>query len=376
MTDPPRERRDSLVLRPPSRTEFNVEDSKLMTLAAFNHSPDRTLAQPSVTNCPLCGSTVSSVSPALTYFHLVENVFKSQHHQSVPEGCVSGFYTAFFEEIRTIGSGAFGTVKEVVHRLGPHQLASYAAKIIPVGEFSYNSKWLLKAIREVQLLSKLNHPNIISYKYAWVEPYQLSPFAPTVPHLFILMELGLCSVSYLLPTSIPIACTVLADIAMGLAHLEAHGIIHGDVKPANILLIYDSDVRSCRFVLSDLGQSRDSQETSVDLDYGTEAYLPEKSRGRAKFCRDDIYSLGISFLETVVGYIPERTDIVSTIRSLPTFLHGSLLSMLMEEESGRCGGRDVIENKGVVEMAQRGREELFRVIERREKKDIGGLLPP
>ena len=43
-------------------------------------------------------------------------------------------------------------------------------------------------LREVTLLEKLRHPNIIEYKHAWVEEHQPTPFGPSVPTLFILME--------------------------------------------------------------------------------------------------------------------------------------------------------------------------------------------
>ncbi len=52
-------------------------------------------------------------------------------------------------------------------------LGDFAVKKVPVGE---HHDWLVKMLREVTLLEKLRHPNIIDYKHAWVERCRLNQF--------------------------------------------------------------------------------------------------------------------------------------------------------------------------------------------------------
>ena len=65
------------------------------------------------------------------------------------------------------------------------KLGKYAVKKVAIGN---NNTWLVRMLREVHLLERLRHPNIVTYKHSWLEFCQLSPFGPEVPCLFILME--------------------------------------------------------------------------------------------------------------------------------------------------------------------------------------------
>lgn len=66
-------------------------------------------------------------------------------------------------------------------------LGQFAVKAIPVGT---SHEWLVRMLKEVHLLERLKHSNIIEYKHAWLEHRQLTVFGPEVPCLFILMELA------------------------------------------------------------------------------------------------------------------------------------------------------------------------------------------
>ncbi|KAJ3091995.1 putative serine/threonine-protein kinase iks1 [Quaeritorhiza haematococci] len=72
-----------------------------------------------------------------------------------------------------------------MHVLNGVSLGHFAVKKVPVGD---HQEWLVRMLREVHLLEKLRHPNIIEYKHAWLELHQLTLFGPTIPCLFILME--------------------------------------------------------------------------------------------------------------------------------------------------------------------------------------------
>ncbi|KAI9343473.1 kinase-like domain-containing protein [Zopfochytrium polystomum] len=102
-------------------------------------------------------------------------------------GFNQGYYEKFFVEIKRLGRGQRGSVFLVQHILEGVTLGEYAVKSIPVG---MSHSWLVRQLKEVHLLERLRHPNIIRYKHAWLENRQLSVFGPAVPCLFILMQLA------------------------------------------------------------------------------------------------------------------------------------------------------------------------------------------
>ncbi|GAA2126587.1 hypothetical protein GCM10009825_03820 [Arthrobacter humicola] len=96
------------------------------------------------------------------------------------------------------------------------------------------------------------------------------------------------------------------DLADGLAHIHHHGIIHRDVKPANILLVdYSVEDRRPRAKLSDFGVAitiRKGHHGDPDDSSGTPAYLsPEQAAGEPAGPASDVYSLGLVLLEGLTG---------------------------------------------------------------------------
>ncbi|KAF9151772.1 putative serine/threonine-protein kinase iks1 [Linnemannia schmuckeri] len=96
-----------------------------------------------------------------------------------------GYYERFFVEQMKLGRGYRGSVFLCQHILDGIHLGEYAIKKVAVGD---NHDWLVQMLREVHLLERLHHPNIVSYKHAWLENHQLHKFGPEVTCLFILME--------------------------------------------------------------------------------------------------------------------------------------------------------------------------------------------
>jgi hypothetical protein len=72
----------------------------------------------------------------------------------------------------------------VKHVLEDIELGMFAVKAVPCGS---SHSWLVKMLREVLLLGKLKHTNVVDYKHAWLENRQIHRFGPEVPCLFILM---------------------------------------------------------------------------------------------------------------------------------------------------------------------------------------------
>ncbi|MEZ5978155.1 MAG: serine/threonine-protein kinase [Planctomycetota bacterium] len=98
------------------------------------------------------------------------------------------------------------------------------------------------------------------------------------------------------------AFAIVLGVARSLAHLAELGLVHRDVKPGNVLVASDG-----RPVLIDLGfAAAAGEENFADSAIGTVAYLsPEQARGGARAdIRSDVYSLGVSMFQLVVGRLP------------------------------------------------------------------------
>ena len=156
-------------------------------------------------------------------------------------------------------------------------------------------------LREARVVGQLTHPNIITLHDMGIEestqtPYLVMEFIDGTP-LDRLLEKGT------LP--LPRACAWIAHAAEALDAAHTRGVIHGDVKPANILITTDGKVK-----LTDFGMARVAKRDTGDSPLlGTPAYwCPEQIMGRPQDARSDIFSLGVVLYEMVTGTRPFEAD--------------------------------------------------------------------
>jgi len=169
--------------------------------------------------------------------------------------------------------------------------------------------------REAQVVAKLRHPNIV----------QIFDFDTVDDQPYIVMEyIQGPSLSTSLNAlhgklgrlELPQVSRLLTGVASALQYAHESGVIHRDVKPANILLTSRSSSivpaeplpPDFEAILTDFGLVRflsASLQTSAGKIVGTPAYMsPEQARGEHTDARTDIYSLGIVLYEMLAGHVP------------------------------------------------------------------------
>ena len=155
---------------------------------------------------------------------------------------------------------------------------------------------------EIKLLATLNHPSLVTLFDAGIDTR-----IPEEPRPFLTMELveGQDLRGRIRHSPVPLdeLAVIGAGIADALAYVHSLGIIHRDVKPANILLVQIRPGEPLRAKLTDFGIARiadGTRLTATGAMVGTAAYLsPEQAMGSPLTPATDVYSLGLVLLECI-----------------------------------------------------------------------------
>ncbi|GEM_PF-1293783 len=212
---------------------------------------------------------------------------------------------------KLIGRGSVGRVYRAV-QLSLNR--TVAVKVLEEGLFSLE-EITQRFLREAEFVARLEHPHIVPV-YAAGREEILHFFAMRFvdgPSLSERMERGM---------SLGDGLRFLAHVADALAYAHARGLVHRDVKPANILIADDSAL------LTDFGLARMLEGTTITASnayLGTPRYFsPEQARQERATARSDLYSLGVILYEIAVGRHPfapiqdpgpSRDELISRIAS-------------------------------------------------------------
>ncbi len=153
---------------------------------------------------------------------------------------------------------------------------------------------------EAKMVGKLQHPNIVPIYDAGEEEGRRYV---VTEHIHAARTLGqYCRAGSLLPVDQVVS--LMYKCAKALHYAHSRGVIHRDVKPSNILLTQDGDVRIVDFGIALVADSDVSRLEGVA---GSPAYMsPEQVQGQELDARSDLYSLGAVMYEMLCGQRPFR----------------------------------------------------------------------
>jgi serine/threonine protein kinase len=205
-----------------------------------------------------------------------------------------------YEFIETLGTGATSRVDKARDTLIGRTVA-LKTFLHGFGSSDVQKQFL----REAQIIGRLAHPYIVGL-------YDVGADTNGVPYFVMEYVEGKTLEKFLDAGPLPLEKAVMwtADLAAALARAHRAKVIHGDVKPANILVTKDGQVK-----LGDFGIARFATQVSTTGSLmGTPAYLsPEQIQGHTQDTRSDLFSLGIILYQMTTGVRPFNGSSVSAV---------------------------------------------------------------
>lgn len=211
-----------------------------------------------------------------------------------------------YEILRELGRGAMGVV---YHARDPKIDREVAIKTIKLADQADDSEIAAlreRLFREAQAAGKLSHPGIVTI-YDVDEEDGIAYIAMEFVEgrtLDSVVRQGRCD-------DLPFAADVLKQTASALDYAHKKGIIHRDVKPANLMLTPGGGVKVMDFGIARAGSSHLTQTGTV---MGTPSYMsPEQVKGDHVDGRSDQFSLGVIAYELVTGKKPFASENVTSV---------------------------------------------------------------
>jgi serine/threonine-protein kinase len=201
-----------------------------------------------------------------------------------------------YQIIDSIGKGAHSTV---VRGFDPLIGRHVAIKLLSPGLAQGDARQ--RFFQEARVIGQLSYPSIIALHDIGIDE------ATSIPYLVMEFLEGQPLDRILEKGSIPLPRAAAWAAEVGCALYAAHrkGVIHGDVKPANVLITHENRVK-----LMDFGMARLARHDTKDTPLlGTPAYwCPEQIMGKAQDARSDLFSLGVVIYEMITGSRPFDAD--------------------------------------------------------------------
>jgi len=210
-----------------------------------------------------------------------------------------------YELLAELGKGSMGVVyrandplldrlvaiKTVNMSLDPQEMAEYEGRFY----------------QEAKAAGSLNHPNIVTI-YDIGKSGNIAYMAME----FLQGEELRSSMSTGQPLAAARAVEIAAQVAEGLAYAHRHGVVHRDVKPANIMLAVTGLAKITDFGIARMRSAEVKTQTGIVL--GSPRYMsPEQVAGKRAEPRSDLFSLGVILYEMLTGKPPFTGEDVTSV---------------------------------------------------------------
>ena len=206
---------------------------------------------------------------------------------------LTGLPVAHFHVLEPIAVGGMG----VVYRAEDTRLGRMVALKLPLPE-RLGPDTRERFLRECRAAAVLDHPNVCAiHEVGETDDGYLYLAMTLYPGETLAARLSRNE-----PLDVAEAITIARAIARGVGAAHAAGIVHRDVKPANVMLLPDGSVKVLDFGLARL---RDVSATRSGAMMGTISYMaPEQIRGAAADARCDVWAIGVVLYEMLTGRRP------------------------------------------------------------------------
>jgi eukaryotic-like serine/threonine-protein kinase len=205
-----------------------------------------------------------------------------------------------FEVLSVLGAGGMGTVFKARDR----ELDEVVAVKMLKPELAGDAANVERMREELRLARRITHPNVLrTFDLGLVDlgqgevPYITMEYVQGVTLARLLDHAGRLSLSA--------GLRVARQLCHGLDAAHAEGVIHRDIKPPNLLLQPNGNVKLMDFGIARRQRRSDPGLTSAGWVMGTPLYLaPEQLRGEEPDARTDLYACGVVFYEMFTGAPP------------------------------------------------------------------------
>ena len=207
-----------------------------------------------------------------------------------------------YEILEVIGRGGMA----VVYKARCHLLNRYVAIKILRDDMAADQEFRTHFKKEAQAVAMLSHPNIVSF-------YDVSR-TPDIDYIVMELIEGITLKQYMKSQGIlkiKESVHFATLIAKALSHAHGKGIVHRDIKPQNIMICMDGNVKVADFGIAYL---ESIQVDEKNMAVGSVHYIsPEQAKGLPVDARSDIYSLGVIMYEMFTGQLPYVGDSAESI---------------------------------------------------------------
>ncbi|MEJ7600730.1 MAG: serine/threonine-protein kinase [Kofleriaceae bacterium] len=200
-----------------------------------------------------------------------------------------------YELVDVLGQGGMSVVFKGRHKMTDQAVA---LKILPP-ELAAHSQVKSRFLDEAKALAALDHPNIVHlYNFGQEEGFFVLAMQFVEGKTWERMILENTRLDWRL------SCRICVDVLRALEYAHGRGVVHRDMKPSNVLVrAHDGSATVMDFGIAKMTTS--TRLTATGQTMGTVRYMsPEQVRGHEVDLRTDIYSLGATLYESLVGDTP------------------------------------------------------------------------